>query len=80
MTTTPEVPSPPSPNERPVSSSIPVFIPFPIPAPATVVYAVVFSNYYPLQVDSLWWGRDDAESHREGLSDPVWEVVEMRVR
>ncbi len=26
-------------------------------------YAVVFMNYYPLEVDSLWETREEAEAH-----------------
>jgi len=44
-------------------------------------YAVVFMNYHPLEVDSLWETRDDAQKHILGLTNPGnWDVCEMEIR
>lgn len=43
-----------------------------------VVWAVVFSNYEPAEVDSLWAVEELAET-RAGQLDHGWEVVRMYV-
>jgi hypothetical protein len=43
------------------------------------VYAVVYSNYSPAEIDSLWARREDAEAHAESLDGP-WDVQEWTVR
>lgn len=44
-------------------------------------YAVVFMNYYPLEVDSLWETREGAQSHIQELTNPSnWDVCEMEIR
>ncbi len=44
-------------------------------------YAVVFMNYYPLEVDSLWETREGAQTHILGLTNPGnWDVCEMEIR
>lgn len=47
------------------------------------VYAVVFSNYYPAEVDSLWRRRGDAEARAEELNASSdtrgWDVSEWDV-
>ena len=44
-------------------------------------FAVTYSNYNPIEVDSLWATREGAESRRKELSerDP-WEIIEMEIR
>jgi hypothetical protein len=44
-------------------------------------FAVAYSNYIPVEVDSLWATREGAESRRKELSerDP-WEIIEMEIR
>ena len=44
-------------------------------------YAVVFMNYYPLEVDSLWEAREGAEAHIQELTNPGnWDICEMEIR
>ena len=44
-------------------------------------YAVVFMNYYPLEVDSLWETRVGAENHIQELTNPSnWSICEMEIR
>lgn len=44
-------------------------------------YAVVFMNYYPLEVDSLWKTREGAEKHIQGLTNSGnWNICEMDIR
>lgn len=46
------------------------------------VYAVVFSNYEPPEVDSLWVSQELAELRRDELSDQGrsgWDVEPMPV-
>jgi len=44
-------------------------------------YAVVFMNYYPLEVDSLWKTREGAKSHIQELTNPSnWDICEMEIR
>lgn len=44
-------------------------------------YAVVFMNYYPLEVDSLWETREEAEAHIGTLTNPSnWDICEMEIR
>jgi len=45
----------------------------------TKCYAVVFMNYYPLEVDSLWDTRKGAEKRIEELTKD-WGVCEMEIR
>ncbi len=42
------------------------------------VYAVVFSNYEPAEVNSLWWSKAKAAKRAEELGD-MWEVVRWTV-
>ena len=37
------------------------------------VFAVVYSNYHPREVDSLWWNEAEAQKKAEELGDG-WEV------
>jgi len=43
------------------------------------VFAVVYSNYDPLEIDSLWATEQLAIDHRERLNDSMWTVVSMTV-
>ena len=43
------------------------------------VFAVVYSNYDPLEIDSLWATEQLAMEHRERLNDSMWTVVRMTV-
>lgn len=44
-------------------------------------YAVVFMNYYPLEVDSLWKTRESAKKHIQELTNPDnWDICEMEIR
>ena len=52
------------------------------------VWAVVFSNYYPIEVDSLcgvvaattpWFTKAEAEQRREELEPSDWRVIEEGV-
>ena len=43
------------------------------------VFAVVYSNYDPLEIDSLWATEQLAMDHRERLNDSMWTVVRMTV-
>jgi hypothetical protein len=44
-------------------------------------YAVVFMNYYPLEVDSLWETRAGAQGRIQELTNPGnWDVCEMEIR
>ena len=48
---------------------------------SVICYAVVFMNYYPLEVDSLWETREGAEAHIETLTNPSnWDICEMEIR
>lgn len=42
------------------------------------VYAVVFSNYEPTEVDSLWRTQESADKRADEL-DGDWRVVPWRV-
>jgi hypothetical protein len=47
------------------------------------VYAVVFSNYFPLEVDSLWEHEEDANDRARELvyaGNYGWGVTEMEVQ
>jgi len=44
----------------------------------SAVFAVVFSNYQPFEIDSLWTTKELAESRRNQLGD-MWGVQEMTV-
>jgi hypothetical protein len=47
----------------------------------TKCYAVVFMNYFPLEVDSLWKTREAAEKYIQDMAEPRgWEVCEMEIR
>jgi hypothetical protein len=39
-------------------------------AGAVTVYAVVYSNYHPPEVDSLWRNKEDAEAQADRLGSP----------
>jgi hypothetical protein len=44
-------------------------------------YAVVFMNYYPLEVDSLWKTRDGANTRIRELTNPGnWDICEMEIQ
>jgi len=43
------------------------------------VFAVVFSNYYPCEVHSLWLKRRDALKEAERLGSP-WRVIPWKVK
>lgn len=43
------------------------------------VYAVVFSNYEPAEVESLWETMEDAEARASALGSP-WEAQEWDVQ
>lgn len=43
------------------------------------VFAVVYSNYDPLEIDSLWATEQLAIDHRDRLNDSMWTVVRMTV-
>jgi hypothetical protein len=44
-------------------------------------YAVVFMNYRPLEVDSLWETKEAAQEHIQQLTNPGnWDVCEMEIR
>ena len=44
-------------------------------------YAVVFMNYHPLEVDSLWETREGAQTYIRELTNPSnWDVCEMEIR
>ena len=48
---------------------------------SVICYAVVFMNYYPLEVDSLWETREGAEAHIGTLTNPSnWDICEMEIR
>ncbi len=47
-------------------------------APATV-WAVVYGNYDPAEVDSLWASKSLAERRADALGDD-WRVIEWKVR
>ena len=42
-------------------------------------WAVVFSNYFPREVDSTWWSKRKAEARADELNErddsAMWEVV-----
>lgn len=42
------------------------------------VYAVVFGNYFPRELDSLWKTKEMADTRADSL-DGDWRVVEMTV-
>lgn len=46
------------------------------------VFAVVYGNYEPLEVDSLWSSLGDAQAEalRKNLENGAWNVVEMEIR
>ena len=45
-----------------------------------IVYAVVFMNYHPLEVDSLWSTREGAQVRIKELTVPsCWDIAEMEV-
>lgn len=43
-----------------------------------IVYAVIFSNYEPSEVDSLWASKELAQARADEL-DGYWRVVPMSV-
>jgi len=44
-------------------------------------YAVVFMNYYPLEVDSLWKTREGAKKRIQELTNSGdWDICEMEIR
>ena len=44
-------------------------------------YAVVFMNYHPLEVDSLWKTREGAKKHIQELTNSGnWNICEMDIR
>lgn len=43
------------------------------------VYAVVYSNYSPPEVDSLWFSAAEA-SNRSTTLGGMWEVTEMEIQ
>lgn len=44
-------------------------------------YAVVFMNYYPLEIDSLWKTREGAKKHIQELTNSWnWNICEMEIR
>lgn len=53
------------------------------PADVTV-YAVVFSNYAPPELESLWFDEADAEAEADRLNEAdrswMWDVRTMTVR
>jgi hypothetical protein len=46
---------------------------------ASVVFAVVYSNYEPTEVESLWSTSEKADKRVEVLGSP-WNVVEMKIQ
>ena len=42
------------------------------------VWAVVFSNYDPREIDSLWWNEEEASARAEELGE-MWRVEKMAV-
>lgn len=42
------------------------------------VWVVIFSNYEPSEVDSLWRTKESAEKRAEELGD-MWDAVEWEV-
>lgn len=46
-------------------------------------FAVIYANYYPVEVDSLWSTREKAEARARELIDAgssEWEVMEMKIQ
>lgn len=47
------------------------------------VWAVQYSNYEPMEIDSLWSTQELAEKYAEKLNDatdsPLWDVTEKHV-
>lgn len=63
---------------RPALSELCAYIKHLEAAPATV-WAVVYSNYDPAEVDSLWVSQALAEKHADTLGDD-WRVVAWKAR
>lgn len=65
-----------------VGGNLVPYIPAKFPADAEQkCYAVVFMNYHPLKVDSLWKTREGAKTHIQGLTNPSnWDICEMEIR
>lgn len=45
----------------------------------TKCFAVIYSNYEPIEVDSLWKDKKDAEARLAELSDP-WHITEIEIQ
>jgi hypothetical protein len=43
------------------------------------IFAVVFANYYPLEIDSLWTTEELADKRSDKL-DSMWRVQELWVK
>ena len=50
------------------------------------IYAVIFGNYFPREVESLWEVKEDADKEKQRLCElptsgecGMWEVTEMWV-
>ena len=46
---------------------------------AKTVYAVSYSNYYPLEVESIWSAKELAIARRDSKNDIMWNVVEIQI-
>lgn len=44
------------------------------------VWAVIFSNYEPTEVDSIWSTKERAEERAEELDDGMWRVIAWEVQ
>ena len=47
---------------------------------AVTVFAVVFGNYFPAEIEGLYSTREVAEAVCDALGDSTWRVQEMAVR
>lgn len=60
-------------------SAISAVQPHPEAALVVTAYAVVYSNYSPAEIDSLWVTAEDAEAEAERRGDP-WHVETWTLR